>query len=416
VAAEFCVQNLGCKVNRVESDTICAELLAAGGRQTTRDRADVIVINTCTVTAEADAKARKEMRRSLDAAKKPWVIATGCATAIRQETYQQLGSRLIVEPDRLKALQKAAELLGLKTSAAPDDHTAIRCGGEFRTRVGIKIQDGCDNACSYCVVPAARGKAQSMHPGDIIRQAEIADSEGIGELVITGVNIGAYSHGELHLAALLRLLLDSTSQLRIRLSSLEPQHLSDDIIEMIAGSQARICAHLHLPLQSGCDRTLREMGRHYNCASFEERLRRAQKAMPHIAVSTDVIVGFPGESEQDFCESLQFCERMGFSRMHVFRYSKRPGTPASMRTDQIAAQVSNARAAKMRELARSLELQDVRSRLKTTESVLVEGDGRGRSESYHQVLLPTDARKGSLVMMRFTDHRDKLLSGEILST
>jgi len=416
VAAEFFVQNLGCKVNRVESDTICAELLVAGGRLTTRDRADVILINTCTVTGEADAKTRKEMRRSLNAAKKPWVIATGCATAIEQEAYKQLGARLIVEPNRQLALQKAIELLGLQTSDTFDDHTIVRCGNEFRSRMGIKIQDGCNNACAYCIVPAARGKAQSIQLQDILTQANIADSQNIGELIITGVNIGAYSHDDRDLAVLLRLLLESTSHLRIRLSSLEPQYLSDELIDMIAGSKSRICAHLHLPLQSGCNKTLREMGRHYDCDFFEERLRKARETMPHIAITTDVIVGFPGESEQDFIESLQFCERMKFSRMHVFRYSKRPGTSASIRTDHIAVQVSRTRAISMGELAQALELQDVRSRLQTTETVLVESDGLGRSESYHQVLLPAHVKKGSLVTMKFTDHHSGLLSGVLIAS
>jgi len=414
VAAEFFIHNLGCKVNRVESDTICAQLLAAGGKLASRDAAGVIVINSCTVTAEADTKVRKAIRQAHDAAKKPWVIVTGCAVAINRQIYKQFGDRVIIEPDRVAAQQKALELLGILSSDATPDQVLIRCSSEFRTRLGVKIQDGCNNSCTYCVVPAARGEARSEPAQSVLNQVQIAEKHGVGEIVLTGVNLGAYTSDDTDIAEVIRLLLASTERLRIRLSSLEPQYLTDELLELMAASEGRLCAHVHLPLQSGCDKTLQEMFRHYDCEFFEARVNKARNLLPHIAITTDVMVAFPGESDSDFAESLDFCRRMKFSHMHIFRYSRRPGTTAATRKDQISPAISKARAETMRELAYTMEQRDLKLRVGTTEAVLVESDTKGRSESYHQVLIPDKVKKGSLISMKFTDYRDNLLTGLIL--
>ena len=409
--AEFFVHNLGCKVNRVESDIISAALLSAGGVPSLREEARVIVVNTCTVTREADAKTRKAIRRAAQAESNPWVIATGCAIAIEQAAYESLGDRVIAEPDRQQALKKALELLGLEQGTGKADSFPIRQGEGFNTRLGIKIQDGCDNACSYCIVHVARGAATSTPLSSIAEQTLTAESRGVREIILTGVNIGAYSSGNGHLAALIKELLASTSKLRIRLSSLEPQHADDELLELMAKSQGRLCAHLHLPLQSGCDHTLREMGRLYDTSFYATRVQRARALMPRLALTTDLIVGFPGENDRDFEASLAFCESMSFSRMHVFRYSQRPGTPSAQRTDQVPAPVSADRAERMRELAASMQRQDMAERIGTVEAVLIEKEGRGTSESYHHVETSAKVPAGSLIPMQFIDCRDTLLTG-----
>ena len=409
----FFVHNLGCKVNRAESDTITTALLCAGGISGSREDADVVVINTCTVTAEAEAKTRKAIRRVAKDASHPWVIATGCAIAIDKEAYEALGTRVIAEPDRLCAQQRALELLGL-SSRTDDSNEVVLCQGDgFHTRRGIKIQDGCDNSCTYCVVRIARGPAVSMSLSDICRQVQGADRQGIREIILTGVNIGAYQYENQGLTALIRKLLDSTSKLRLRLSSLEPQHVSDELLELMAESKGRLCAHLHLPLQSGCDRILREMGRSYDAGFYVERVDRARALMPHLALTTDVIVGFPGESEMDFDESLTFCEERGFSRMHIFRYSGRPGTSSAQMPEQVPSKTAAIRAAKMRELADRLQALDVAGRVGHVETVLVERSGHATSESYHRVEVPAKAQVGSLIPVKFIDCRDNLLYGSI---
>lgn len=406
MAAEFCVHNLGCKVNRVESDMITAKLLASGGVEVRREDARLVIINTCTVTGEAETKTRKAIRQALAGTQAPWVIATGCAIAVNQDAYEAIGDKVIAEPSRTLATSKAFELLGLEPSIAGMPQ---RIGESFNQRMGVKIQDGCDNRCTYCIVPFARGAANSTPFEELVSQVVKAEQSGVGEIVLTGVNIGCYSSGGAGLVELVDGLLAATNELRLRLSSIEPQHVDDRLLSLMAASQGRLCAHLHLPLQSGCDTTLQAMGRLYDTAVFEDRVVRARGLMPRLALTTDVIVGFPGETDEDFQKSFAFCERMRFSKMHVFRYSKRPGTPAAARPDQIEPQIIAARAAAFRGLSVKLRAEDLESRIGTTEKVLVERSGRGTSESYHQVIIPAQSALGRLVSVQFACVRDTLL-------
>ena len=285
----------------------------------------------------------------------------------------------------------------------------------MNTRRGIKIQDGCDNDCSYCIVRIARGGASSVPAAAVAQQLRAAEAAGVREAVLTGVNIGAY-HDQgagLHLPELLEELLAGTDQLRIRLSSLEPQHASDRLLQLISASPGRVCAHLHLPLQSGSNHTLLAMRRRYDTAQFAERVSLARDLMPRLALTTDVIVGFPGERDQDFADSLEFCRSLRFSKVHVFRFSCRPQTEAAALAGQVDAATISKRAKAMRELAAQMRQQDQQRRLDTSEYVLVERRGRGTSESYHQVETPPDAVIGSLSLMRFVGCRDNLLLGSL---
>jgi threonylcarbamoyladenosine tRNA methylthiotransferase MtaB len=450
VPAEFFVHNLGCKVNRVESDALSAFFLSAGASRVLRDEAQVVVINTCAVTATAEAKTRKAIRQALASSRKPWVIATGCAVALDRKAYQVLGTRVIAEPDRNRAQEVALDLLGLGNAESEGASfvSPLRVGEGFNTRMGIKIQDGCDNVCSYCVVRIARGAARSIPLVRIREQVCDAKRAGVGEIVLTGVNVGCYDDEGINLCQLLDLLLDVTATgadaavldatatdatavdttatrtaalttivadggLRFRLSSLEPQHVTDELLALMANSKGRICAHLHLPLQSGCDRTLAAMRRPYDTTFFAERVRCARDLMPHLALTTDVIVGFPTESDEDFCESYDFCQRMNFSRMHVFRYSKRPGTPAAEIKAQVAPVTCAKRAATLRALGTRMRAGDIAARVGTSELILVERQGRGTSESYHQVELDTESKTGQLITMHFTGYRDTLMQGMV---
>jgi threonylcarbamoyladenosine tRNA methylthiotransferase MtaB len=279
----------------------------------------------------------------------------------------------------------------------------------FRTRRGIKIQDGCDNVCSYCVVRLARGASRSTPVAEIREQVQAAEQSEIREIILTGVNLGSFNDQGHGLCQLVDELLGITTHLRIRLSSLEPQHADDELLALMAASSGRLCAHLHLPLQSGCDRTLEAMARPYDTAFYAERVAHARALMPHLALTTDLIVGFPGESDEDFAQSLSFCERMDFAQMHVFRYSKRPQTPATELSHQVLAPVSAERARVVREYAARARHRDALGRVGTQEAVLVETRGRGTSESYHKVAVSPDAKIGSLIFVRFTGYRDNLL-------
>ena len=428
MSAAFHVYNLGCKVNRVESDTIIARLVEWGAEFTSSDKASVVILNSCAVTAEADAKTRKAARRFAAAEQNPWVLVTGCSAALHAEGLASLGARLIVEPNRVAALEKAILLMqndalqvaasendapqvaasgndvlrvdalysGAQQAVAPQNATPYsnasklksqlkRAGENFNTRVGIKIHDGCDNRCSYCIVPTVRGFARSVAADEVLVEVKRHADAGTREFIFTGINLGAYHDDSYGLVRLLRASLEQAPEARIRLSSLEPLDVTRELLKCVADSKGRICAHLHLPLQSGSTRILKLMNRPYTSNHYEEIIQNARMVLPNLAITTDVIVGFPGETEKDFEETLALCARAAFSKIHVFRYSKRPGTPAAAMHPQVSPVDKNQRAKNLIQLSEHLAEIDAASRVGTTELVLFERAGRGTSESYHRV-------------------------------
>lgn len=433
---QFHIHTLGCKVNRAESETIAAALIDAGWTQCAAESADVAIVNTCTVTGEADTKNRKIIRGLLKAGA-AHVIVTGCAINIASDHYAELGEAVVCEPDKT-ALPRTAQLLvqGEQLHAAdapaprteaPDTTSAAepvelnfeqaprfsadaesmrmlnRTGEGFRTRVDVKIQDGCNNACTYCIVHVARGRARSIPASQVIGEVGSIANAGTREVVLVGIDLGAYDDNGLDLADLMEILLQRTGIGRLRISSIEPQSLKPSLITALATSDGRICRHLHLCLQSGSTKVLDEMARNYTADEFLDLIAELRAQVPSIALSTDVIVGFPGETDEDFAQTCKVIEQARFMRLHVFRYSKRAGTSAAARPDQIPPQVMAERAKTLRELGAKLALEDMHKRLGTVEQVIVERPGIGTSESYHKVLVPTDVAPGLLLPMELED-------------
>ena len=348
------VINLGCRVNRVESDRMERDLSQAGFALVDPDDAELIVINTCAVTGEAEAKTRKAVRHALGRAREPLVVATGCAASLHPEALRDLSDRVAVVPSKVEVVSRALKLLGLEESARGDCEP---CEPAFRqARVGVKVQDGCNNRCTYCIVWKARGPERSVPVDAVLEQVRDVEEAGLPEVVLTGVNLGAYDGSSandehVEIDELLGIILRETSIPQIRLSSIEPMDVSDRLIDRIAESQGRIAPFLHLPVQSGCTATLERMGRPYRAEEFEDLCDRIRRRVPSVALSCDIIVGFPGETDEEFEASLGLCERVGFSRMHVFRYSARPGTPAATMPDQVPPEIMAERSQRMRELA-----------------------------------------------------------------
>lgn len=403
------VRTLGCKVNRAESETIAAELLGRGVRMAAEDEAAVIVINTCTVTGEADAKGRKAVRRALGAARRPVVVVTGCLAALDRGALSELGERVVVEADKARVPEAVARALNLAPDCGDVARPAAvqRVGDAFRTRVALKIQDGCDAFCSYCIVPHARGVPRSVGLSAIVTEAESLVAAGARELVLTGVNVGRYadSVSAARLPDVLR-AVTATGVARVRLSSIEPLDLTPELLGAMAASPA-FCAHLHVPLQSGSDEVLSAMGRTYTTAQFADRIAAAREALPGAVFTTDVIAGFPGESASQAAETLAFCEAVGFAKLHVFRYSPREGTPAAARSDHIPPADKSARATVLRELSARLEHAQALVRAGTHAEVLVEHvfsapEGHriaeGTTREYDRVRFPAEGeRAGELV-------------------
>ena len=393
-STRFCVVNLGCKVNRVESDTIAAALIAQGGVAVGEEDAELVVVNTCTVTGEADKKARKAVRHALKSAPGADVIVTGCAVAINAEAYEALG-------ERVKVVQRAELLASLNDGKGAD---FMRLGEGFRTRVSVKVQDGCNRACTYCIVHVARGRSKSVPASDVLAECERYLARGVKELVLTGIDLGSYRDGSVRLEDLAESLLELVDRntppneqpARLRASSLEPDSVSRGFIDLMAKSDGLLCRHLHLPLQSGSTKVLREMARPYSADGFYDLVESIYDAVPELSLSTDIICGFPGESEEEFAETLEIARRCRFSKIHVFPYSMRSGTPAAARRDQVPPEVKTTRAAKLRSLADDLRAADLARRAGSVELALVEG-ATALTESYHEIPAPTGCTSGSLV-------------------
>lgn len=398
MALRFSVVNLGCKVNRVESDTYETQMGEWGLERAAKDEpADIVVVNTCTVTAVAEKKTRKAVRHALGANPRAIVLVTGCAAAQSPAVYESMSDRVQVVPK----WDMDAFLSSFLRERVPFAENHGKRAESFlspgRSRVGIKVQDGCANECSYCIVHMVRGPEMSADPNEVISQALRASGLGAAEIVLTGINLGRYEFEGLRLAGLLEMLLEQDGIQRIRLSSIEPDNLDDDLIELIAASNGRICRHLHLPLQSGSNKVLSEMARKYSADFFIDLVRHVRDLVPSVSLTTDVIAGFPGETERDFEETYQLCEECGFSKMHVFPYSEREGTPAAERIDQVPREARLARAESLRELGSMLRKRDLSSRHGTTELAVVEDELWCTTESYHAVRRPEGADDGSLV-------------------
>lgn len=378
------LRTLGCKVNRSESESLAAALLACGIVVAAPDAArtpDAIIVNTCTVTGEADAKARKEVRRALDATAGP-VVVVGCLAAVDADGLRALDERVRVEADRRVVADVVASVLGADAGVS---ESAAASGGAMRTRALVKVQDGCDNRCSYCIVPDARGVPRSESADVIVDRVARLHAAGTAEVVLTGINLGRYADaGAADLAALIERIA-ATGIRRIRLSSIEPPDLTPRLLGVL-GSLPAVAPHLHVPLQSGCDRTLAAMGRRYDSAQFARILAAAREAIPHLAVTTDIIAGFPGETDADFAASFAFAESCGFTKLHVFRYSPRAGTPAASAQDQVPPATRAERARRLRALSADAERAHEASRAGSTAMLLLEETHgavqRGTTEDY----------------------------------
>lgn len=386
------VVNLGCKVNRVESDSIAQAYLQRGSQLVPYRDADTVVVNTCTVTGEAEKKTRKTIRKILREAPQANVLVTGCAAIINPEELQQLSDRVIIVPK----------------SDLTDTYSSKRVGSQFPTRVGIKVQDGCNHACSYCIVHVARGKAWSRPIDDVVEEAKALASQGVKEIVLTGIDMGSYAYFDgiktYHLVDLLDRLVSNLDATRLRLSSIEPCSVSHSLIEFLADNTDSVCRHLHLPLQSGSSKVLKEMYRPYDAETFLAIYLSLKSSIPRLSLSTDIIVGFPGETEKDFEETLQVAKQVGFSKIHVFRYSKRQGTPAAQRSDQVESLIIERREKELLSLAEQLRKQFAESLVGTEEDIVVEQAGIGTTESYFKVEVPNSIPSGSRICRTLTSY------------
>jgi len=361
---------LGCKVNHYETEAIWQLFKEAGyDRGDFEKNSDVYVINTCTVTNTGDKKSRQVIRRAVRKNPDAVICVTGCyAQTSPAEIMAIPGVDIVVgTQDRTKLLGLIDEFRAERQPInAVRNIMKNRIYEELdvptfsdRTRASLKIQEGCNNFCTFCIIPWARGLLRSRDPQEVIRQAQQLVDAGYLEIVLTGIHTGGYGEDlkEYNLARLLRDLERQVKGLkRLRISSIEASQLTDEVIEVLRDSTT-IVRHLHIPIQSGSDTVLKRMRRKYTMAFFAERLERLREALPQLAITSDVIVGFPGETEEEFMETYNFIRDHGFSELHVFPYSKRTGTPAARMEDQVPEEVKNERVHRLIELNDQLAKQ-----------------------------------------------------------
>jgi threonylcarbamoyladenosine tRNA methylthiotransferase MtaB len=418
---KFIVKAFGCRASQADGAALEAGLARKGLAPVDQPaQADLIVLNTCTVTSTADDELRQVVRRLHRESPEARIVVTGCYAQRAPEEISGLPGVWLVAGNSHKA-----QIPDMLTEAY---HGQIAVGDIFeqrdflsapvedaigdRTRPNLKIQDGCNNRCSFCIIPFVRGRSRSAPSDDVVRQVRELSAK-YREVVLSGINLGRWGRdfgGRDRLADLVRRLLDETPVERLRLSSVEPMDWSDDLIALVAESP-RIAKHMHAPLQSGSDRVLRRMHRKYRPRHYADRIWKARMAMPDCAVGADVMTGFPGETDAEFEESRAFIESLPFTYLHVFTYSERPGTPAAESADQVSKHVRKQRTHILRELAREKNLAFRTSMVGRALSVVTIEDGRvGLSSNYLKVNLATAREANRLETVRIGG-----ISGDSLS-
>lgn len=401
-----CFITLGCKVNQTESEAL-AQLFRNNGYEVvdSSEEASVVVVNTCTVTNTGDAKSRQVIRRMIKAHPDAFVVVMGCyAQTAPGEVLNIEGVDLVLgTQDRGKILELIDQVQFAKKPQsnvhaiweAVEFEELPLMEGESRTRATLKIQEGCNKFCTYCIIPYARGPVRSRIPANAIAEAQKLVAAGYKEIVLTGIHTGSYGEdlgADWNLARLVKELANIPGLYRLRLSSIEPMEFTPDLIEVILSSPA-VCPHLHIPLQSGSDSVLARMKRPYTIREFKKLIEEFKRKLPGIAITSDVIVGFPGESEEDFQNSLEFVRSCGFAGVHVFPYSKRKGTPAANYTEQLPNKIKEQRVKEIMDVVRQSQEAYIEEFLGQKVEVLLErisedGTATGHTRNYIQVHLP----------------------------
>ncbi len=379
------LKTLGCRLNEAELET-WAQAFQAGGHNITRNLSDaqLVIINSCAVTQDAVKKSKQLIRRIHRDNPQAKLVVSGCyATLNESEAAQLMGVDLIVSnKDKNQLVEKTLTELNLDSmpvmSAEPGEVSLFSRG---RQRAFVKVQDGCRYRCTFCIVTVARGEERSRSTQEVVDEINLLHSQGIQEAIITGVHLGGYG-GEIgsNLVELISEILEKTEIPRLRLGSLEPWELPDGFFDLF--KNPRLMPHLHLPLQSGSDSVLRRMARRCKTEEFREIVNLARKTIPHFNITTDIIVGFPGETEQEWQESYEYIKSIGFGHIHIFSYSPREGTKAANLPDQISQEIKKYRSRLLHELAETMKRKFVEENMGLLAHVLWEGHTESLTNGY----------------------------------
>lgn len=391
---KFSITTLGCKVNQAESEAIASSLVTTDWSETVNcEDATVCIVNTCTVTQKASMQSRQAIRKAIRSNPTAQIIVTGCYAQTAPHEIDGIdGVDYIVGHDKKMAISRLVHSNGATdlSDALPTDEIVADlvqlkpisvAATHSRTRPFLKIQDGCNAFCTYCIVPYARGRSRSLPMADVMHSIDELAAAGFHEVVLTGIHLGAYGRdlsAPVDLATLLHRIRDSHPIDRVRLSSIEPLELNDELISTVAGSEI-FCRHFHVPLQSGDDRILNRMGRPYCRQTFFDLIHKIKKVMPDAAIGIDTLVGFPGERDLAFRNTYDLINALPVSYLHVFPYSARPGTPAAALPDQIPHNIVRDRCKQLRKLSQEKRRLFYRDHLGRKVPVLIETKRDGKS-------------------------------------
>lgn len=420
---------LGCKVNTYESNAMLKIFNEAGYQEVDfKEIADVYVINTCTVTNTGDSKSRQMIRKAIRKNPQATVCVVGCYSQIAPEEIEQIeGVGVVLGTQHRKDIVKYVDEY-LKTGKPVIKVDNVMNLKKFEdlnidrfknTRAFLKIQDGCNNFCTYCIIPYARGRVRSRDKDSVLNQAKTLVANGYVEIVLTGIHTAGYGE-DLDNYSFYDLLVDLVKidgLKRLRISSIETSQISDEIINLI-GSNDIIVDHLHIPLQSGCDATLKRMNRKYTTSQYLEKINKIRNYLPNIAFTTDVIVGFPGESDEEFEETYNFIKEVNYSELHVFPYSPRRNTPAAKMKDQVDDKIKHERVNRLLELSKELNRDFALKQIGKTLKVLfekIDGDYLvGHASDYLKVRVKTtDNLIGEIVEVKINNY-EGILEGSVV--
>jgi len=426
---KYAIVTLGCKVNQFETQAIENILQARGHTRTGAGDADAVIVNTCAVTAESGRKSRQALRRLLH--DNPGAIAAvcGCFSQIEPEEVDAMGAAVVFGSGDRRKFAEAVEqavLTGIAVRSVDDpfrrmEIEALPAGAlEGRTRAYMKIEDGCDNFCTYCVIPYARGRVRSMPITAARAEAAVLQQAGFREIVVTGIEISSYGkdlRDGSRLGDVLCAIAAAAPDTRIRIGSIEPTVITEAFCSKIAEC-GNICRHFHLSLQSGCDKTLAAMHRKYDTARFYRGVELLREAFPGCAITADLITGFPGETEDDHAATLEFIRKVGFAEMHVFPYSIRPGTKAASLPGQLTNAVKSRRAAEAQATAEKMQLAYLDAQIGQILPVLFETEQgsmwQGHSDNYCEVLAEGEMLHGINKNVQIIARNGKKIVGNIV--
>ena len=416
--------SLGCKVNMYEMEYVLSSFKDRG-YEISNDSADIYVINTCSVTNTSDAKSRKLINRITRENKDSIVVVMGCMIEANKDYVNDGTSIIIGNKDKKKVVELVEEYINNKEKIKrlyedfdSEFEDMFITNMEGRTRAFVKIQDGCENFCSYCIIPFTRGKCRSKKKETVIDEVNTLVENGYKEVVLTGIHTGHYGEdGDTTFPELLREIVKISNLKRLRISSIEITELNDEFLDILK-KYSVIVDHLHIPLQAGCDRILHEMNRKYDTEYYLNKINVIRSIRPNISITTDIIVGFPGETDREFNETCEFAKNIEFSKIHVFPYSRRKGTKADLMPNQIDEKIKKERVAKLIQISDELENNYLNKFINQEVEVLVEknddNSSSGHTGNYLEVLIDSVCQKNSLVKVLITERNNKVLKGTVL--